>query len=87
MQAFRIGTYIIAADTPDDAVSFYRNEIEAQVPSTATKVDRQTIVRRKDGSSGTVKEIIDDVMDERSAWVKMGIPCDLLYPFIVSEER
>jgi hypothetical protein len=86
MQAYRIGNVVIAADTPDEAGEFYRREIDSGITSAATDVDMQTVIGCRDGLPRKIKDIINDVMDERSSWVKMGIPCDLLYPFIITED-
>ena len=86
MQAFRIGNVVIAADTPDEACEFYCHEIDPCLPSSVTDVDRQTPVNRREGSAKTIKDIINDVMDERNSWLKMGIPCDLHYPFIITRD-
>lgn len=86
MQAFRIGNVVIAADTPDEACELYRREIDPCLPSPVADVDLQTTVKRREGSPGRIKDIIDDVMDERTSWIKMGIPCDMLYPFIITRD-
>jgi hypothetical protein len=85
MQAFKIGNIVIAADTPDEASEFYRHEIDPCVPSAVTDVDRQTLINCQNGLPKTIKDIINDIMDERNAWLRMSIPCDLHYPFIITK--
>ncbi len=86
MQAFRIGTVIIAANTSDEAADFYRYEIDACLPSSIADVDMQTLIHRPEGQPKNIKDIINDVMDERNSWLRMGIPCELHCPFIIAKE-
>ena len=38
-----------------------------------------------EGKTATIRDLINKVMDERSTWLRLGVPCDLHFPFIVAK--
>lgn len=87
MRAYRIHNTIIAADIPEEALEFYREEISGALPDVIGEADYAATVTCLDGITRTVKERIHEEMDARNAWLLMGIPCDLHWPFVVGTLR
>jgi hypothetical protein len=85
MKAYRIGSYIIAADGLEEAQAFFLDEIGEPVPALIEEMEWLAEIRCEDGSSATIKSLVNRTLDERSAWLRMGIPCDLCHPFILSK--
>lgn len=83
MKAYRIGGYVIAADFPDDAKAFFLDEIGEPLPPSIEELDWLAEVSCEDGTTATIKSIVNRTLDERNAWLRMGIPCDLYHPFII----
>lgn len=81
MKAFRIGKYIIAAHLERDAVKFFFEEVgEAPPPGPIEEVNVEEAISA-DGEM--VKDVINKVLDERSMWLRMGVPSDLDWPFFI----
>jgi hypothetical protein len=85
MIAYRIHNYIIAADVEEEAVGFYTGEIGGMLPDVIEEVSVSTEVPAEDGNPATIRDIINRVLDERSEWLKLGVPCDLHAPFIIKK--
>ncbi len=85
MEAFKIGDYIIAADAEEDARQFYREEVGKAPPSTIEELDIALEVPTREGQTATIRDLMNKIMDERCAWLRMGVPCDLHWPFIITK--
>ncbi|MCX7816760.1 MAG: hypothetical protein N2317_04515 [Syntrophales bacterium] len=84
MEAFRIGNFIIAADTLEEARLFYTEETGETAPTQVESISVYTEILRE-GEKVLIRDVINNVMDERNAWLRMGIPCDLHYPFLITK--
>lgn len=82
MQVFRINRYIIAADVIEEAEQFFREEVGEPIES-IVEVSVYTEVSREDGGVTTVRDLMNEELDRRNAWLRMGVPCELHWPFIV----
>ncbi len=85
MEAFKIGDHIIAADTEEDARHFFREEVGKAPPDVIEQVSVSLEVPAGEGKMATIRDLINKTMDERSAWLRMGVPCDLHWPFIITK--
>ncbi|MDI9571372.1 MAG: hypothetical protein QM278_11790 [Pseudomonadota bacterium] len=83
MQAFQIRELVIAADIAAEAREFYRCEIGGDPPETIIVASPDLQVRCHDGTLKTVRDRINEELDARNSWLRMGVPCDLHWPFIV----
>jgi hypothetical protein len=83
MQAYRINNAVIAADVSDEARDFFLVEIGGPLPADIIEVHYLTEVFCTDGTVKTVRERINEELDARNAWLRMGIPCELHEPFVV----
>jgi len=83
MEAFRIGDHVIAADTEEDARLFYREEVGKVPPAVIEQLSVSLEVPAGEGKSSAIRDLMNKIMDERCAWLRMGVPCELHYPFIV----
>jgi hypothetical protein len=83
MQAYRINHTIIAADIPDEARDCFLEEIGGPPPDEIIEVHVSTEVFCQDGAVKTVRERINEELDARNDWLRMGIPCELHQPFVV----
>jgi hypothetical protein len=86
MQAYRIHQLVIAADIPQEAHDFYRQEIDGALPDAPDAIEELPVwteVCCDDGSFKTVKARINEELDTRNAWLNMGVPCDLHWPFVI----
>jgi hypothetical protein len=83
MQAYRIQNIVIAADIPEEAQDFYHEEIGGGLTDKAEEVPCTMEVSCTDGTIKTVKERINEEMDARNAWLMMGVPCELHWPFVI----
>jgi hypothetical protein len=54
-------------------------------PDVAEELPYLSHVCRNDGTMKTVKDCVNEEMDARSAWLRMGVPCDLHYPFVIGK--
>jgi len=85
MKVYGIGEYIIAADVLDDAKVFFLTEIGEPLPSLIEELDWLAEIFCEDGKTATLKSLVNRTLDERSAWLRLGIPCDLYHPFVVAK--
>jgi transcriptional accessory protein Tex/SPT6 len=83
MEAYKIENYIIAADLPEDAESMFVHELGGTLPATIEEVDINESITRDDGRVMTIKEIINEELDNRQQWRRMGIPCETYRPFVI----
>ena len=83
MKAFRIGDCIIAADLENEAVEFFCEETGSPSPGAILEMGVEEIVPE---SGLMIKDVINQVMDERCAWLRMGVPTDLHWPFFVRKK-
>ncbi|HPX82427.1 MAG TPA: hypothetical protein PLB95_11075 [Syntrophales bacterium] len=83
MQAFLIHELVIAADVAEEAREFYRCEIGGDPPETIAAASPDLQVRCGDGALKTIRDRINEELDTRNSWLRMGVPCDLHWPFIV----
>ena len=83
MRAWRIHSTVIAADIAEEAREFYREEVGGAPPDTIEEADYSATVTCPDGTTRTVKERIHEEMDARNAWLRMGVPCELHWPFVI----
>ncbi len=79
MKAYRMGDKIIAAWFEQDAVKFFCEETGGTPPDPIEEISVEETVPE----GGRIKEIINKVLDERNAWLRMGVPCELDWPFFV----
>jgi hypothetical protein len=85
MEAFRIDNHVIAADTEEDARLFYTHEAGEAPPPVVEELSVSLEVPAGEGETASIRDIMNKVLDERNAWLRMGVPCDLHYPFIVAK--
>jgi hypothetical protein len=85
MEAYRIGDHIIAADTEEDARHFYKDEVGKDQPAVIEELNVSLEVPAGEGETATIRDLMNKIMDERCVWLRLGVPCDLHYPFIVSK--
>jgi hypothetical protein len=89
MQAYRINKLVIAADIKEEACDFYRQEVGGEFPNAPNmfamieELPYLTEVFCDDGSVKTIKARINEELDARNAWLNMGVPCDLHWPFVI----
>jgi len=83
MKAYRIGSFIIAADSLEEAQAFLLDETGEPVPLFIEELEWLAEIRCEDGSTATVKVLVNRMLDERSAWLRLGVPCELYYPFFL----
>ncbi len=89
MQAYKINKLVIAADIKDEACDFYRQEIGGNLPDMPDMADMieelppSMEVCCDDGTVKTIKTRINEELDARNAWLNMGVPCDLHWPFVI----
>ena len=85
MEAYRIGDHVIAADTEEDARLFYKHEVGKEPPAVTEVLSVSLEVPAGEGKMATIRDLINKTMDERNAWLRLGVPCELHYPFIVAK--
>ncbi len=83
MKAFKIENHIIAADLMEDAINMFKHEVSGDVPEDVENVDLNDEIECEDGRIMTVKEIINEILDERQAWMRMGFVCEIYRPFLI----
>ena len=83
MKAFKIENHIIAADLMEDAINMFKHEVSGDVPEDVENVDLNDEIECEDGRIMTVKEIINETLDERQTWVRMGFLCEVYRPFLI----
>lgn len=85
MKAYRIGSCVIAADCLEDATLFFLDEIGEPVPPLIEEMEWLAEISCADGTRATVKALVNRTLDERSSWLRMGIPCELHFPFFLAK--
>ncbi len=85
MEAYRIGDHIIAADTEEDARHFYKEEVGKDAPPEVEVWNISLEVPAGGGQTATIRDLMNKIMDERCAWLRMGVPCDLHWPFVITK--
>ncbi len=85
MDVFRIGDHVIAADTEEDARCFYQEEVGKVPPAVVEELSISLEVPAGEGNIATIRDLVNKIMDERNAWLRMGVPCELHFPFIVAK--
>ena len=86
MQAYKIHNLIIVADIKEEACDFYRLEIGGELPNVPDLIEELPSLMEvcsDDGTFKTIKTRINEEMDARNAWLNMGVPCDLHWPFVI----
>jgi hypothetical protein len=83
MDVFRSGDHVIAADTEEDARHFYQEEVGKVPPADIEELSISHVVPAGEGKTVTIRDLVNKIMDERNAWLRMGVPCELHFPFIV----
>lgn len=79
MKAYRMGDAIIAAWFENDAVKFFCEETGGPPPGNIEELSVEETVPE----GGRIKDVINKVLDERNAWLRMGVPCELDWPFFI----
>ncbi|HOF04902.1 MAG TPA: hypothetical protein PK175_08735 [Syntrophales bacterium] len=83
MQAYRVYNLAIAADVAAEAREFYRQEIGGDPPETIAELSLELMVRCGSGETKTIRDRINEELDSRNSWLRMGVPCDLHWPFVI----
>lgn len=83
MKAFKINNMVIAADIEEEACEFYRREIDGATPGTIEELLPSMELYCEDGTVKTIRDRINEELDARNEWLRMGIPCDLYFPFVI----
>ncbi|MCX5829999.1 MAG: hypothetical protein NTV58_18680 [Deltaproteobacteria bacterium] len=83
MQAYKIHKLVIAADIKEDACDFYREEIGGTLPDVIEELPSSMEVCCDDGTFKTIKARINEELDNRNTWLRLGVPCDLHWPFVI----
>ena len=82
MNAYRVNRCIIAADVIEEAEGFFRAEIGEPV-AVIEEISLNTEISIEDGAVRTVKALINEELDRRNEWLRLGVPCELHWPFVV----
>ncbi len=82
MLAYRINRCIVVADIAEEAEMFFCEEVGEPIES-IEEVSVYTEVLRHDGTVTTVRDLMNEELDRRNGWLRMGVPCELHWPFIV----
>jgi len=85
MAAYRIGDHVVAADTEEDARHFYREEVGKDAPAEIEELSVSLEVPAGEGKTATIRDLMNKIIDERCAWLRLGIPCELHWPFIITK--
>jgi transcriptional accessory protein Tex/SPT6 len=85
MEAYKVENYIIAADLPEDAEGMFIHELGGTLPAMIEEVDIHESITRDDGRVMTIKEIINEELDNRQQWRRMGVPCETYRPFVIKK--
>ena len=85
MEAFRIGNHVIAADTAEDARLFYQHEVGKDPPPVIEELSVSLEMPAGKGKTASIRDIMNKVLDERNSWLRLGVPCDLHFPFVVTK--
>ena len=82
MQCYRINHCIIAADIVEEAEQLFCEEIGEPIES-IVEVSVYTEVSCDDGTVTTVWDLMNEELDRRNEWLRLGVPCELHWPFVV----
>ncbi|HEU19795.1 MAG TPA: hypothetical protein ENO00_10570 [Deltaproteobacteria bacterium] len=85
MQAFKIENHIIAADLIEDAMNLFKHEIGGYFPENVEEIDISDQIECDDGRIMTVKDVINETLDERQEWLRMGFQCEVYRPFLIKK--
>ena len=85
MEAYRITDHVIAADTEEDARLFYKHEVGKDPPPAVEALSVSLEVPAGEGKTASIRDIVNKVMDERNSWLRLGVPCELHFPFVVAK--
>ncbi len=80
MKAFLICDCIIAADLESEAAHFFCEETGSPSPGPIREIGVEEIIPECDLM---IKDVINEIMDERNAWLRMGVPTELHWPFFI----
>jgi len=83
MRAYQVDHCVIVADIPEEAREFFIREIAGRIPRVVEELASSHEIRCGDGMVRTVKTIINDEMERRNEWLRLGVPCELHWPFPV----
>jgi hypothetical protein len=83
MKAYRIHNTVIAANVEEEACEFYRREIDGTPPGVIEGLFPSMEVCCADGTVKAIRDRINEEMDARNAWLIMGVPCELHWPFVI----
>ena len=84
MKAFKIGKYIVAADLIEDVKNFLIHEMNVELQGEIEEVDLREVVACEDGRTVTIKEIINEKLDNRQTWQRLGLHCETYRPFLIT---
>jgi len=82
MQCYRINQCIVAADIVEEAEQFFCEEVGEPIES-IVEVSVYTEVSCDDGTVTTVRDLMNEELDRRNEWLRLGVPCELHWPFVV----
>jgi len=88
MQGYKINEIVIAADTKEEACTYYCKEIGGMLPDVPDAIEELPYLSHvccEDGTMKTIKERVNEEMDARNDWLKLGIPCELHDPFVIGK--
>jgi hypothetical protein len=83
MKAYKINNLVIAADIEEEACEFYRREIDGAPPGMIEELFPSMELYCEDGTVKTIRDRINEELDARNEWLRMGIPCDIHFPFVI----
>ncbi|HPL62799.1 MAG: hypothetical protein PHG91_05335 [Syntrophales bacterium] len=82
MRVFRIDVYLIAADIPEEAALFFTDE--TGIPVTGPVIEVDVLMEVEEGGRKVMlKDLMNRELDSRNEWLRMGVPCELHWPFII----
>ena len=85
MQGYRINKIVIAADTEEEACTYYCREMGGTKPDVIEELPYLSEILCDDGAMKTIKDCVNEEMDARNDWLRMGVPCDLHCPFVIGK--
>jgi len=87
MRAYQVDHCVIVADVPEEAREFFIREIAGSPPRVLEELAYSHEILCGDGVVRTVKTVINDEMERRNEWLRLGVPCELHWPFLAEEKR
>lgn len=87
MRAYQVDHTVIVADIPEEAREFFIREIAGRIPGVVEELHSSHEILCGDGIVRTVKTIINDEMERRNEWLRLGVPCELHWPFVVEKKE